>query len=373
MEITEHPFFRESALENSERLVKTAEMASFDNGEVIFEEGSDSDSLCLVLEGRVDFCKRTPDGQDRIISHTLAGNFFGEIGIFTEAKRSLSAVANGPVRVGKIHRDHLVEYIRSTPGPIEKIMGSIVNHLHDTTRHYVDEMLHQEKMSLVGTMMNSIIHDFKNPFTMISLGAQLLEKKYPEDDKTLRICKNINEQISRMLQMANELAEFSRGEQQKLYFETVSLDDLCASFYRLNEPFFDKANVKVSLDVDPVAVQLEPNKMIRVLQNLVGNAIEAFGKEKTGHVTIALKVADASTLRITVADNAGGIPEEIRETLFQPFVTFGKSKGTGLGAAIVKSIVEAHGGSIDFETQTGQGTTFTILLPREQSPNPPSA
>lgn len=370
MEITEHPFFSSMEDPHVESLQARTEVVNFADGELIFEEGSPSDTLCLVLEGMVQFRKRTPDGRDRVINQCPAGAFFGEVGIFTDSPRALSAVAAGPVRLGKIGKEQLVDFIKNTPGPIEQVLGSIVRHLHDTTRHYVDEMLHQEKMSLVGNMVNSIIHDFKNPFTMISLGAQLLEKRFPEDEKTIKICTNIHNQVDRMLVMANELAEFSRGGEQKLNFQQVNLPVFCDTFCQLNEPFFQRANVTVDIQSEPLIIEAEANKLLRVLQNLVGNAIEAFGDDKVGRVEVRIVEAEDRVV-ITIEDDAGGIPEQIRATLFEPFVTYGKSKGTGLGTAIVKSIVEAHHGTIDFVSEMGKGTKFTISLPKVQHPRLP--
>ncbi len=366
MNLLEHPFFSDISETEGLHLQERVVITEYEDESVIFTEGSPSEELCLILEGTVAFAKHTPDDKVRVISESHKGSFFGEVGIFTRAPRSLTAIASGRVVLGKLHRDHLVTFIRSTPGPIEQILGSIISHLHDTTSHYVETLLHQEKMGLVGTMVNSIIHDFKNPFTMISLGAQLLEKQYKDNDRTLKICRNINDQVQRMLIMANEIIDFSRGE-HRMNFRHIALDELCATFYTLNEPFFQRDNVKIEMDIDPIVITAEPDKLLRVLQNLVGNAIEAYPASRTGTVRIRMKEQPDDTVRITVEDDAGGIPEPIRDTFFRPFVTHGKSKGTGLGTAIVKSIIEAHHGTIEFETETDKGTKFVIVLPREQA------
>jgi signal transduction histidine kinase len=108
-------------------------------------------------------------------------------------------------------------------------------------------------------------------------------------------------------------------------------------------------------------VLVDQDKLLRVLQNLVNNAVEALGRTG-GHITIR-GVAVEGGHDITVSDDGPGIPETIRERLFQPFVTHGKTNGTGLGMAITKSIVEAHKGRISFTTKSGVGTTFRIFLP----------
>lgn len=367
MKLPDHPFFRETANDQVQGLIERTEVAEYQADEWIFHEGNPSDTLCLVLTGEVAFVKDLPDGKHRVISKAGEGSFFGEVGIFTGAPRSLSARADRPVTIGKISRENLVGFIKSTPGPIEQILGSIVRHLHHTTQHYIDDMLHQEKMSLVGTMVNTIIHDFKNPFTLISLGSQLLQSRHGDDPKTLKICKNIEAQVTRMVEMASELSEYSKGE-QRMNFKPVNLEELCASFRELNDPYFNKDNVQIDIQTEPVVIQAERGKLLRVLQNLVGNAIEALSEERTdGRVSIRIW-SDADDAFIEIDDNGGGIPEQIQSTFFDPFVTFGKSGGTGLGTAIVKSIIDAHNGRIDFVSGPETGTTFTIRLPKVQVP-----
>jgi len=365
MKLEEHPFFREAPLENVIELSRSAEVIDFAEGEVIFEEGGESDSLYLVLEGRVGFTKSIPGNPRRSISYSGPGDFFGEVGLFTGESRSLAAVAFSQVRLARIPMASLVDFIRSTRGPIEQILQSVVNHLHHTTRHYVEDILRQEKLAVVGSMVNSIIHDFKNPFTLISLGSQLLRRTH-DDPQTQRVCANIEQQVDRMVEMASEIAEYCRGKQE-LKPQLLNVREVVRRFRELNEPYFQNDRVAIHIHCDDVEIEAEESKLLRILQNLVGNAIDAIPDEDTGLVEIRLKAdIPANALHVRVADNGGGIPEEIRENFFEPFVTFGKSRGTGLGSAIVKSLVDAHGGTIAFSSEVGQGTTFDITLPLRQ-------
>jgi signal transduction histidine kinase len=349
--------------ENAQILAAAANILRIQPGEVIFEEGGKSDALFLVLEGRVAFEKSVPGNNWRVISYAETGHFFGEIGVLTGAPRALRAVAADAATIACLPSEDLRDFIRRAPGPIDQILQSIVNHLHHTTRHYVDDMLHQEKMSLVGNMVNSIIHDFKNPFTLISLGAQIIAQQHP-DEKTQKLCANMNKQILRMVEMANEINDFSKGV-QTFKPARVDLRGLVSRFRELNEPYFQKEHVRIETEIAPVVIEAEENKILRVLQNLVGNAIDACSQRREGKVRIQI-FDRGEHCEIVVSDNGAGIPEQIRNNLFDPFVTYGKTGGTGLGTAIVKSIVEAHKGRIRFETTTGKGTSFFILLPKAQ-------
>ena len=102
--------------------------------------------------------------------------------------------------------------------------------------------------------------------------------------------------------------------------------------------------------------------MIRVLQNLVSNAVEAMRPGRKGVITLTGR-ATKGFCEISVHDNGPGIPKVIWSTLFQPFTTYGKKDGTGLGLAIAQGIVAAHGGQMSFESSKGRGTIFRIRLP----------
>ncbi len=361
--VDDHPFFHGLGRESSRSLAASAAVHHFKEDDVIFVENSSPDAMFLVLKGKVSFVKGLPGGGRRIISYAESGDFFGEIGVFSGAARALSAVATCPTQLARLTREDLTEFIRRTPGPIEQILQSIVGHLHHTTSHYVEDMIKQEKMALVGNMVNSIIHDFKNPFTLISLGAQLIMQKH-HDERTLHLCANMIKQVERMVEMAGEISEFSKGT-QTLKLTRVDLSKLAELFRALNEPFFQQDNVNLEFEVAPVVIEAEENKILRVLQNLVGNALEAVEGAPGGLVRVRIRDA-GDDCEIIITDNGKGIPEQIRNTLFEPFVTFGKSRGTGLGTAIVKSIVEAHHGRIRFETVTDKGTSFFITLPKTQ-------
>jgi len=365
LRLEEHPFFQGLNEEDTRALAATADVRQYESSAVIFDEGGESDALFLVLEGRVTFEKSVQSNNWRVISYAVVGDFFGEIGVLTGAPRALRASASGPALVAKLPRGELREFIRRTPGPVDHLLQSIVSHLHHTTRHYVDDMLQQEKMALVGNMVSSIIHDFKNPFTLISLGAQMITTLHP-DPKTQKLCANMGKQIQRMVDMANEVSEFSRGV-QSFKPSRVETRSLVLKFQELNEPYFQKEHVKIETNIESIMIEAEENKLLRVLQNLVGNAIDACDGMKDGLVRIEVRDR-GEHCEFVIADNGMGIPEQIRNNLFDPFVTFGKTGGTGLGTAIVRSIVEAHKGRIRFETTTGKGTSFYIQLPKSQGP-----
>ncbi len=362
MELQSHPFFQVLCESNIDPLTKKAHVQDYGDEEIIFEEGSEPDGLFLVLEGEVAFRKRLPNGAYYTVSSSQQGEFFGEIGVITRQTRALRAVSQGSATLARIPAESLEEYLRELPGPIEDILKGIIKHLRDTTDHYLHDMLQKEKLAIVGNMINSIIHDFKNPFCLISLHAQLIEQLHA-DERTRELCSNIREQVDRMVAMASEIGEYSRG-QHAPELSVLKLSEVIDRFHALNSPFFESGRITIQVTCEEVYIMGEESKVIRVLQNLVSNAIDAIPEGAPGRIEIEGKALSKSQVYLGIRDTGVGIPEEIRTRMFEPFVTMGKSAGTGLGTAIAKSIIDSHGGSIAFESKLGAGTTFHITLPR---------
>ncbi|MCC5805462.1 MAG: cyclic nucleotide-binding domain-containing protein [Opitutales bacterium] len=359
--LPKHPFFANIEQARLRPLLESARTAQLTNGSVVFDEGSASDAIYLILAGRVAFRKRLANGDYLTVSYSGKGDHFGEVGVLTGERRSLRAEVDGDATIAKVSGSALRDFLHTLPGPVDTLLQSIIKHLHETTRHYVEDILHREKMAVVGAMVNSIIHDFKNPFCLISMSAQILRQRAPSPDAA-RLCDNIEHQVERMVEMARELAEFSRGETH-LNKVRLNLREVLADFKSLNHPYFDSDKIRIHTDVPAAEFLGERGKMLRVFQNLVSNAIDAFG-EDGGKIEITGEVMPKERIvEVRVRDNGKGIPEEIRDRFFDPFVTFGKREGTGLGSAIVKSIVESHGGRIAFKTETNVGTIFFIRLP----------
>ena len=167
-------------------------------------------------------------------------------------------------------------------------------------------------------------------------------------------------QVVRLGDMVEGVLDFARGE-TRLSLRIAPLGEVFAQLQENNIVAFEQVGVKLRVRPTALKLPLDPDRLLRVLQNLVTNAREALGKQPGGRITVAARRVKSHCV-ITVADNGPGVPRAIQTTLFEPFVSQGKTGGTGLGLAIAKSVVEAHHGAIDFHS-TRAGTTFTLQLP----------
>lgn len=233
---------------------------------------------------------------------------------------------------------------------------------NEELRQAREELIRGERLSAIGQMASTIIHDFKGPMTAILGFSELMAMPDFDAEEKQDLYKSIRSEIERMVDMTSEVLDFTRGE-ISLSRESIKLEHFLGEAIKPMDRVLKRKEVEISLTHgadDPVAI--DRRRFRRVVENLVGNAVDAM--EEGGRIEISTREGEGH-VELEIRDSGKGIPDEIRETLFQPFVTHGKKHGTGLGMAITKRIVESHGGTIAFESQAGEGTTFVIRIPRE--------
>jgi signal transduction histidine kinase len=360
----EHHFFSFFNSLNARSLREASEVGNVAAQTVIFEEGETSDCLYLVLSGTVQLCKRAERGSYITIAYAEENDFFGELGVLDGSPRSTRAVAAEDATLARIPRESVLAVLDKAPGRTGiEVFKRTIQHLRQTDDRYVAEVVRKEKMTLVGEMASTIIHDLKNPFQAVLMASQFIREKHA-DEKTRRWSKIIHDQIHMMVGMVEELLEFSRGT-QNLSKKPVNLATLLEKFTFLHQDYLTQQKVQLEITPLEAVIAIDASKILRVLQNLVYNATQAFAGQG-GHIFIVARLS-GEDIEIEVRDDGPGIPDEIMDRLFEPFVTSGKKGGTGLGLAIARSIVEAHSGQISCESKQGEGTTFLVSLPCAQA------
>jgi signal transduction histidine kinase len=315
--------------------------------------------MYLVLTGSVRLTKKDPSGKGQLLAVVAHDDFFGEFGVLDGNPRSAGALAAVQDTVlARMPRERVLQVFNSSGQGMLKVALQIIRKVRDTNELYVKEHVRKERMTLVGEMANTIIHDLRNPFTVIQLCTQMLREEIKPE--SLEKCELIEAQLARAQNMVEELLEFSRGR-PTLNKRPVDIREVFSKFECLFRDYLAISHVELSVKPISRIVDVDMNKMIRVLQNLVNNAVEAF-VDKSGKINIGCE-DKGNKVVITVADNGPGIPEAMHAIMFEPFATLGKKKGIGLGMAIAKSIAVAHGGDLSFDSKAGQGTTFFIELP----------
>ncbi len=359
-DIRSHRFSSHFPVAQGIKLARHVRPVRFPHRAVIFEEGSDSDCIYLVFSGRVALTKKSPGGAPQIIAYKGPDDYFGELGVLDGSVRSTSAIADGPVQLGRLPQKPFLQLLsESSWHTVLRLFSQISENLRATNERYVSEVVRKEKITLVGEMANSMVHDFRGPFSTIKLATELIAKRN-RTPQNQDLCAMILRQVDRLGGMVEEVLDFARGE-TRLKIKPSRLQDTLLQLQENNLEVLARAGVSLHVKPSQLTLPLDADRFQRVLQNLLTNAREALARQKGGRIVVSVR-REGRQCVITVADNGPGIPKDIRAVVFEPFISQGKTNGTGLGLAIAKSVVEAHRGSIDFSTSR-KGTTFTIQLP----------
>lgn len=244
-------------------------------------------------------------------------------------------------------------------GDLIRVYNEMIKKLDQSAR----SMVKLERDMAWREMAQQVAHEIKNPLTPMKLSIQYLMQSVGSDPERLqqlvpRVSETLLEQVDNLSTIATEFSNF--GTLPKANNSKVNLNEVVASVHDLFRKR-DDLDINLYVPIDDLWVFADRNYMIRILNNLVKNAIQAIPADRNGKIDIILKkVGDAA--QITIRDNGVGIPDEMKEKVFQPNFTT-KSSGTGLGLAICASLLESFNGLIYFETVPGQGTEFFVELP----------
>jgi signal transduction histidine kinase len=227
--------------------------------------------------------------------------------------------------------------------------------------HLTQERIHFERLAAFGKMIGSLVHDFRSPLTAIRgyvgmlAGGSLIEHEREEYSR-LAI-----EECDRLNSMINELLEFTRGGRAKLELENVPLRDFLEELRPAIRAQFkdDAVRFEMELDYDG-GLYLDSNRMNRAVLNVASNASQAMNG---GGAFLIRTERRGDEVVLEFLDTGSGIPEEIRHRIFEPFFSYGKPQGIGLGMSIARKIVEEHGGKISLTSEVGHGTRIRFVLP----------
>ncbi len=246
-------------------------------------------------------------------------------------------------------------------------IGSLIseyNRMIDELSNSANLLARSERENAWREMAMQVAHEIKNPLTPMKLSVQYLDKawkdKVPDWATRLeRFTKNIVEQIDSLSTIASEFAYFAKMPIAQN--EVISLNGVIKSAVEIFKP---NSNVSISLvfnTLKDVKIFADKKQIMRVMNNLLNNSIQAIGINNQGSVEVGISTKGAKVI-ISVKDNGEGISEEMKDKIFIPnFST--KSEGMGLGLAIVSSIIENYEGRIWFDSEINDGATFFIELP----------
>jgi signal transduction histidine kinase len=223
------------------------------------------------------------------------------------------------------------------------------------------QLLAAERLATIGRMASSISHDLRHPLTAILAYAEFLSAGNLTENQRRDFFAEIRIAVNQMTDEISSLLGFSKQREAPRLVH-VGIDEIIERAIQNVKVLPDFAGITITYKhEDECTGWLDPKKLERVILNLLFNACEAVSPD-SGNIEISCRTAEGG-IEIRVVDNGTGIPESIRDSLFQPFVSHGKEKGIGLGLTVVQKIMHDHGGDVSIESTGPDGTAFELFFP----------
>ena len=209
-------------------------------------------------------------------------------------------------------------------------------------------------------MAKQVAHEIKNPLTPMRLSVQSFQKNFDINDSNIdkkldEFIKTLIQQIDTMSTIASAFSNFAEMPAQE--GGKINIIEIT----RLALKIFKKKHITFNSEHKDLQVSIDRTQMIRIITNLVKNAIEACDKVQDPLIEVSIELKNQNVL-IYIKDNGVGISKDLQNKIFEPKFTT-KTSGMGLGLGMVKNLVNSYGGKISFKSKIGQGTTFKILFP----------
>lgn len=302
------------------------------------------------------------NGEDQVVDcNTVAINYLSEPLIgqnwFDIVQRSLIDVFDNP------HERQLKsgKRISLTRNQLNNELGQIIL-LSDVSelRSLQDKLNQQKQLTAMGEMVASMAHQVRTPLSTAILYASQMNKTTVTDTNRIKFSNKILERLHYLERQVNDMLIFAK--EGRLAMESFSLQQFLTQVHESMNEITNKSELKFSMtnDVRVDGMLGNEDALLGAVTNLLNNAVEAL--EGKGEITMNITQVGQDNLQIQIEDDGPGIEEDEKQRVFEPFYTT-KVKGTGLGLAVVNSVVRAHSGLIRCESKKGNGTLFTLLIP----------
>ncbi|NEV94520.1 GHKL domain-containing protein [Psychroflexus sp. YR1-1] len=244
--------------------------------------------------------------------------------------------------------------------PLVKAYNEMIDELEESAA----KLARTEREEAWRQMARQVAHEIKNPLTPMRLSMQSFERNFDPGDpaietKVQEFSKTIIQQIDNLSAIAGAFSDFAKmPAQQKESLNAVEIIKLALDIFNDNK-------IRLISEKDNIQIKFDRSQLIRIITNLVKNAIQATEHLESPLITVSIFTSEDDVI-ITVEDNGVGVPEEMQERIFEPRFTT-KSSGMGLGLGMVKNIVETYKGDIKLTSKPDEGSIFTLKFPKSQT------
>jgi len=255
---------------------------------------------------------------------------------------------------------------------IKRKLKEYTENLERKVEEATRELIEAERLATIGQTVAGLAHAIKNILGGLKGGVYVVNTALKKEDTNLlktgwdMVERNINNISNLVLDMLNY------SKERKPEYESCSPNAIADEVCKLMESKAKKSGIDIIRNFDPTMgeVSLDPNGIHRCLLNLISNAIDACVNcpDRPGRVEVRTASENEWAVRLDVSDNGCGMDEETQKKVFSRFFSTKGSKGTGLGLLVTQKIIQEHEGIINFVSEVGKGSIFTIRLPHRRIP-----
>ncbi len=354
--------FRNLPSEDLKALRRIAQERHLTAGAEIFCEGAPGDGVYFVADGLVEISRMAEGDTRRVFSQLGPWEIFGEMAVIEELPRSAIATALVETQVYFIPRGEMLQLIERTPVLAFRLLQQVSNRLREFNQRHLRELVQTESLAIIGRFAQSIVHDLKNPLSIISLSSEMFGLPNVRPEMRAQTQSRIRKQVERINDLISDILIFTQGTKRNATLTPTDYRTFLQALLPDLRAESEMKAVQIELPADPPArpVRLDARRLSRVFYNLCSNAKDFM--PDGGKIFLRFS-ADENEIVTEIEDTGPGLAPEIADKLFQPFTTHGKSHGTGLGLSICKKIIEDHGGRIWVRNEPGHGAIFCFALP----------
>ena len=354
--------FRGLGREELQALRLITQEQSFTASSEIFREGDSGGGVYFVKDGLVEISGLVSANVRRVFSQLAPGEIFGEMAVIEHRPRSATAIALKDTEVYFIPRDEMLSLIQHSPALAFNLLQQISHRLREFNQTHLREVVEAERLATVGNFARAIVHDLKNPLSIIGLSAEMFDMPNVRPEMRAQTQARIKKQVQRINDMVSDILIFTEGKRVNPEIKPADYRAFVLDLMADLRIEAELKNTQIELENVPPAilVPFNPRRLGRVFHNLVHNATDVM--LTGGKIFLRFQVGEKEIIT-EIEDTGPGIAPEIAGKLFQAFVTFGKTHGTGLGLSICKKIIEDHGGRIWVRNEPERGAIFCFALP----------
>jgi signal transduction histidine kinase len=331
-------------------------------GQEIFREGDPGDGVYFVKDGLVEISGLVGGESRRVFSQLDPGEIFGEMAVIEQRLRSATATAVKDAEVYFIPRGEMLSLIQRSPVLAFTLLQQISHRLREFNQLHLREIVQAESLAVVGRFAQSIVHDLKNPLSIIALCAETFDMPTVKSEIRAKAKGRIKKQVERINDMVSDILIFTERKQTDAELKPGDFRAFVLELFGdlRAEAEFKAAHIELENEPPAVLVAFDPRRLSRIFFNLVGNATDMM---RSGGKIYLRFHRDEKEIVTEIEDTGPGIAPVVSDKLFQPFTTHGKEHGTGLGLSICKKIIEDHQGRIWVRNEAGHGAIFCFALP----------